>query len=245
MRILLFGLLLFTPLIGCYHAADTDAHLIPPDTDDAPVQTGTSSFTNTAPDNTTVDGTDTTGTDTVSGTSTIALVQIEITPSNVYMRPGDTVQLSATCTFDDRITQDCTNRVTWHGTDTSVIDMTPQGRIVGVGEGDVIVTAGLNGIEQTVVVYCLPFVDAYPTLSISPAPSIQLLVGEEIQFELACEWILSVDCAQDTQWISSTPTVAQFVYPENGTLAALSAGTTVIYNQFSTTHSNEVTVTVL
>ncbi len=95
------------------------------------------------------------------------LQSIAITPANLNIRVGATVQLTATGTYSDTTTQDLTAQVQWSGSDGNVASVDAGGKVMGQSPGTVTIKAMLSGVTgQTQVTVISPTV-----IGIIPVPA--------------------------------------------------------------------------
>ena len=94
------------------------------------------------------------GSTTGPGVDQPTLVSIEISPELPFLEPGDTLQFSATGTYDDNSTADVTQIVAWTSSDTDVLTISnavgSKGRAVRSTDGSAEVGASVAGIGETI-----------------------------------------------------------------------------------------------
>ncbi|MEL6115751.1 Ig-like domain-containing protein [Photobacterium sp. SP02] len=73
------------------------------------------------------------------------VTSLAITPLNATIANGLTQQFEATATFTDTSTQDVTDLVSWHSSDTSIATITAGGLAQGVSVGSATITASYGG----------------------------------------------------------------------------------------------------
>lgn len=82
--------------------------------------------------------------------SVAALTAVSVTPQQVTVSPGKTVQVTAQGTYSDGSTLDITAQAAWTSSDTSKVTVSTTGVITGVAGGDADVTATLGGMSGVV-----------------------------------------------------------------------------------------------
>jgi outer membrane protein assembly factor BamB len=104
-----------------------------------------------------------------------ALTAVAVTPQQVTVSPGKTVQVTAQGTYADGSTLDITGQATWTSSDTSKVTVSNTGVISGVAGGDADVTAALDGMSG--VVHAHVFVP-----NPSPTPPLSQSVAFQIDY---------------------------------------------------------------
>ena len=74
------------------------------------------------------------------------LVTIELEPASARIASGETVQFSATGTYDDQSQRDISASVAWSSSSEAVATLGSNGIATAVGEGQTLITASLNGV---------------------------------------------------------------------------------------------------
>lgn len=84
-----------------------------------------------------------------SGTTSLVLSAITITPNNPMMSlNSETLQFTAEATYEDASSADITSSVTWHSSDSSVGTLDSSGLFTALTSGSTDITASLNGITS-------------------------------------------------------------------------------------------------
>ncbi|HOD35256.1 MAG TPA: Ig-like domain-containing protein [Syntrophales bacterium] len=175
---------------------------------------------------------------TATGTTTLevtpaTLLGIDISPPNLSLAKGTTLQLTATGNYSDSSTQDITNQVTWNVSDPAVASVSN--------------AAGTNGLATALAVgsatisATLGSVDATTTLSVTAAVLVSIevdpydaatVVGVTRQFVASGVYSDSTvqDLTQQVTWSSTTRTVATISNAANskGLATPRRVGSTVI-----------------
>ena len=187
-------------------------------------------------------------TDGVTGFATIKvkdnrIVSIDVTPEKLILELGETARLQAQVNPSAATTQ-----ITWSSHDPSIAEVDGQGLVKAMGKGTTFIFAksetGVAGVATVTVI------DSKEVLSITVFPeSLELLIGQESQLEVTLQPTTS---SQEIIWISSDTSIAEV--NENGVVAGINPGVTVVYAMaengmtgFSTVRvmSNEVTSIII
>lgn len=105
-----------------------------------------------------------------------APTSIAVTPATNTIASNQTVQLTATATYNDASTEDISGTVTWTSSDTSIATVSSSGLVTAVQEGSVTITATVPGSTVSGTA-AITVKDAKPTeLSLTPS-SVSLLAG--------------------------------------------------------------------
>ena len=97
-----------------------------------------------------------------------ALVSIAVTPANGALPVGQSVQFDAVGTYTDNSTQDLTSSVAWSSGSPLVATINSTGLASGVGTGNSIISASLNGVTGST------------TLTVNPAPMPLTITGQPV-----------------------------------------------------------------
>ena len=108
------------------------------------------------------------------------LTQISVTPSNQTIEMGATLQLSATGYFNNG-TQEALSGVTWQTNQASIATIDAQGKVTGMGDGVVQVSASYQGLTGSTSVTVGSAAPTLVSIAVSPT-QVSLPVGESEQF---------------------------------------------------------------
>lgn len=177
---------------------------------------------------------------------------ISVTPSVVTLNPGQTVQLTATGTYNHSAPhpptqQDLTDQVTWTTSSASVATVSPTGMVTAVGAGPAIITAKINGFtglltSSASISVSNPnnngtsgVVSGLQSLTIIPSSiSVGALNGTGQFLAIATYTDGTVkDATNSVTWISDFPNV--FPISTNGTGVASSGTTAGIITAYGST----------
>ena len=173
------------------------------------------------------------------------LLGILITPEEVVILEGETIQLTATGLKDDRTSQDVTRMVDWVSSDAAVAEVSggldAEGIVTGKSVGKSNIVARLGDVES---VASVSVTDAeLMGLTVEPA-SVSASVGDQVT--LSAHAVFSdgeqSDASAQVRWITGDGSVAQL---SDGVLEAVGAGTTEIVAEWQGTQSNKVPVEIL
>src|SRR5215469_302468 len=189
----------------------------------------------------------------IAGSTTVTvtaatLTSIEITPPDPSIAKGTTERLTATCTFSDGTTEDCTYEASWASSDNGIAQVSgtspTKGLLTGVGAGNANISGSFGGMQglATVTVTDATLV----SITVLPDPSIAkgTTVPETAIGTFSDE--TTQDLTQEVSWTSSDEAVAQVdnVFPSQGFVSALSTGQASIRATFNGIEgSTTVTVT--
>lgn len=178
--------------------------------------------------------------------SSIEVLGILITPEEVVIPQGQSIQLVATGLKDDRTSQDVTRMVDWTSTDSGVAlvgeSLDEEGLITGLTVGKSTIIATLGEIES--VGLQVTVTDAQLLgLTVEPG-SVNASVGDEVSLSAKAAFSdgSQSDASAQVRWITGDGSVAQL---ERGTLTAVGVGTTEIVAEWDGTQSNTVPVEVV
>jgi uncharacterized protein YjdB len=177
------------------------------------------------------------------------LVSLAISPSNVSIALGTTLQFTATGTYTDDSTQDLTTAVIWSSSDGTVATLSnaagSQGLATGTKQGTVTVGAVLNGITASTRLTVTPA--TLVSLAITPNnPSIAL--GTSLQFNATGTYTdgSTQDLTTSVTWSPSTGTIATLsnAAGSKGLATSLAQGTVTVGAVLNgITASTQLTVT--
>ncbi len=160
-------------------------------------------------------------TDTVQ----VEVLGILLTPEDVVIPEGDSIQLVATGLKDDRTSQDLTRMVTWSSSNAGVVEVSDgfdeEGVVTGlsVGKADIIATYGeIQSVGLQVTVTDAELLG----LTIEPS-SVSASVGDEVALSAKAAFSdgSQSDASAQVRWITGDGSVALL---ERGTLTAVGEG---------------------
>lgn len=165
----------------------------------------------------------------VSGSDTVtvspSLVSIAVTPASASVPKGETQQMTATGTYNDGSTQDISNKVTWTGAVSGVVQLSATGLVTAQGLGTATITATLGPISGATSLT----VSAAVPVSIAVSPAGQTItVGAALQMH-AVETLsdgTTRNITNAADWTSATPDIAKVSV--SGLAIAAAAGTATI-----------------
>jgi uncharacterized protein YjdB len=177
---------------------------------------------------------------TVSGSTTVTVTaatvtSIAVTPASSSIAKGTKVLLTATCSFTDSTTQNCTSQVHWTAVDITIAQVSnvsgSEGQVTGLGVGSTSIIATLGVITGSASVT----VTAATLTSIVVTPANPILVKDQ-KVPMMATAVFSDGTMQDVtaqaDWSSSDDQVAHIISsssPEtNGELDARKTGTAII-----------------
>jgi len=167
----------------------------------------------------------------------VPVTGVTVAPENASVTAGQTVQLTATVTPANATDK----TVTWKSSNPSVATVDANGKVTGLAEGLVVITATTsNGKTDSVAVHVNAATIPVQQIAVNPS-QLTLTVGEKQQVTATVYPANATD--QTLKWVSSNSTVASV--GQDGTITALSAGdaTITVYNIASGTIAS-VPVTV-
>ena len=143
------------------------------------------------------------------------VVSIGVTPSNLTLARGTTVQLTATGLFSDQSTQDLTHQVNWSSSSTAVASIanvaSALGLVSAVSTGSSTITATRANVSGT----CSITVSAAVLASIAITPvSPQITLGTTQSFTATGTYSdqSTQNLTNQVTWASQTPSVATISY---------------------------------
>lgn len=154
-----------------------------------------------------------------------APTSIAVTPATNTIASNQTVQLTATATYNDNTTEDISGTVTWTSSDTSIATVSSNGLVTAVKEGSVTITAAVAGtaLSSTATVTVK---NAAPTsLSLDPS-STELLVGTTATLTPSYKPANVNASLVNLVWSSSDESIA--TVDSDGVVTAVGKGTATI-----------------
>ncbi len=183
---------------------------------------------------------------TVYGTSTITvtaatLQTISLSPSTTSIAKGQTVQFTATGTYNDGSGRDITTIVTWTSGNLAYFTVNASGLVTSLTTGTSFVTATQGSVTTSATVVVIQ--KALTTITVSPAnPSVAKGVTQQFTATGLYTDNSSQNISSQVTWSSSNPAVATANF--SGSTPTLSQGTaTITALQGSVTGSTTLTVT--
>ena len=154
-----------------------------------------------------------------------APTSIAVTPATNTIASNQTVQLTATATYNDASTEDISGTVTWTSSDTSIATVSSSGLVTAVKEGSVTITATVPGSTVSGTA-AITVEDADPTeLSLTPS-SVSLLAGTTATLMPSFKPENVNASGVKIKWASSDEKVA--TVDADGVVTAVSDGETTI-----------------
>lgn len=175
------------------------------------------------------------------------VVGILVTPEELVVPLGGTVQLTATGLYADRTTRDVTASVEWaiagSGAATVSNDLDEEGLLAGVTTGEAEVTATLGDVVSNAA--DVRVTDA-GLLGLTVEPdAVTLAEGDTLQLRAVAAWSDGTrgDAAAQVRWITGDGGVAQIA--SGGVLTAAGEGATAIHAEWDDVRSGDVAVEVV
>ena len=161
------------------------------------------------------------------------LTFISVTAPQSTLAKGTSQQLSATCTFSDNTTQDCTSQVSWSSANTVILQVGDAAGSKGVLTALAIGSASVNAAFQGMRGSALVTVTAATLVSVTVTPPDSTIAkGTTAQFRATGTFTdqSSQDLTDQATWISSDAAVAQVADAagSKGLATAISEGTASI-----------------
>jgi uncharacterized protein YjdB len=171
---------------------------------------------------------------TIVTVTAAVLTSIAVTPANPSLAKGTTVQLTATCTFSDGTTPNCTSQVSWTSGNTAIAQVSnasgTQGVVTGLGVGTTAITATLSAISGSTTVTVTPA--TLVSIIVTPAnPTVPAKTTLQMKATAVFSDGTTQDVTAQADWTSSDDNVAHIISSSsqtNGRLDARKAGTTTI-----------------
>lgn len=180
------------------------------------------------------------------GGDSVDVIGILITPGEVIVPVGGTVQLSAIGLNAERQSADLTDVVEWHSGAPSVAEVSngrdEEGLLYGVAAGTTLVTAGYDSVMSPsgrIVVTDANLSD----LTISP-PSVVLGVGDTIQLSVEARFSdgAAADASAQVRWITGDASVVTL--SASGELTGAGPGETTVAVEWDGVEATPIDVTV-
>jgi N-acetylneuraminic acid mutarotase len=162
--------------------------------------------------------------DVCSGSRTLS--SIAVSPGTASTLVGATSQFTATCTYSDSTTADCSASVAWTSSSPAVATISTGGLASGVGAGTTTIKAASGSVSGTATLTVTGAV--LTAIAVSPATaSITAGTGSQ-QYTAQCSYSngTSSDCTATVTWSSSNPAAA--TVSAAGLASGVAAGTTTI-----------------
>jgi|GEM_PF-5404863 len=154
-----------------------------------------------------------------------APTSLSVTPAESTIASNQTVQLTATATYNDASTEDISGTVTWTSSDTSIATVSSSGLVTAVKEGSITITATVPGSTVSGTA-AITVEDADPTeLSLTPS-SVSLLAGTTATLTPSFKPENVNASGVKIKWASSDEKVA--TVDADGVVTAVSDGETTI-----------------
>jgi hypothetical protein len=118
----------------------------------------------------------------INGSTTLtvtapSLVTLAVTPADVVINSGSTLQFAATGTYSDGSTQDLTSSVTWASSSTSAATIDGSGLASAVGAGKTMIGAVSGGISDSTLLTVAPPLASITSLTLSPSTAVMIVGG--------------------------------------------------------------------
>jgi hypothetical protein len=172
-----------------------------------------------------------------------SLLTITVNPNASSLPKGESEQLTATGSFSDGSTQDLTQTATWQTSPSTVVAVSPQGNVTGIGQGAAQVSAVYQGATGTAAVAV--GAPALLSVTVSPNPS-SLPTGETEQLIATGNFSdgTTQNLTQSATWNSSAPATAS-VSSTGATVANAMGTATISATAGSVVGSASLTVTAV
>jgi uncharacterized protein YjdB len=166
------------------------------------------------------------------------LTSITVNPSGPSIKPGATVQLTATGNNNDGSTTSNLPNLTWTTSDNTIATVSSTGLVKGVAEGTATITATSGSVSGT---DSITVSNTATGLTISPQnPSISQSSQTQITFTATSN---GTDVSSSANWTSSNASVATQV--SGGTFTIVGQGTTTITATFTPSGGSQQTGSTL
>ena len=154
-------------------------------------------------------------------------VLIEVTPLTAEVATGSRLQYLAAATYSDSSTKSITDIVEWASTDSEVVVLDASGQATAQAEGDVTITATLEGISGSALLDVISSSSTGTFLSVNPQKA-SLETGQSMQFQATQNKSdgTAEDVSTKATWSSSAPAVA--AVDSTGKAQALGTGTATV-----------------
>lgn len=190
--------------------------------------------------------------DGITGSATLTVsdkvaVEVQVNPASATLPVGNSQAFTATCTYSDATSGDCTGDATWSSSDTGVASVTAAGMATGAGVGSAVITASVPGAggpvegsaQLTVTDAALVGIDVEP-------PTATVASGISQAFTADCTYTDGsvVDCTDSVSWSSEDNAIATVNNSDDPGLATGEAAGVVTIVAESGDVSGEATLTV-
>ena len=151
--------------------------------------------------------------------------RLEVSPPSASLPKSVSQMLAATAVFSDGTRTDVTSQATWSSSDSSIVTVSPVGKIVAIAVGSASVTATLGTAHDASVITVTPA--TMDRIDVTPArPS--LAAGTTVSLMAVGHFVdgTSQDVTSQVVWTSADSAIATVsnTAPANGTLRGVSAG---------------------
>jgi N-acetylneuraminic acid mutarotase len=162
--------------------------------------------------------------DVCSGSRTLS--SIAVSPGTASTLVGGTSQFTATCTYSDGSTADCSASATWSSSSPAVATISGGGLASGVGAGTTTIKAASGSVSGTATLTVTSAV--LTAIAVTPATASIAAGSGALQYTARCSYSngTSSDCTATVTWSSSNPAAATI--SGAGLASGVGAGTTTI-----------------
>ncbi len=159
-------------------------------------------------------------------TTPLGVESILVVPVNTSLQVGETQQYMAIGAYSDGSTANVTGNATWESSDSETASIDSLGLVRAKSEGEVTITASLDGISASAVLTTVAAV-VLESISLEPQGA-SILVEATQQYTAAGNYSdgSTATITEDVTWTSSNETVATI--DAAGLATALAEGTTTI-----------------
>jgi hypothetical protein len=181
------------------------------------------------------------------GSSVVDVLGIVVTPNEVIVPVGSSVQLEALGLNDERETIELTDAVDWISGSPSVATisngLSEEGTLSGLQAGTTMVYANFDGVQSAPSKITVTEADLV-RLSITP-PSVTLAVGDSVQLSAEASFSdgTSSDASGQVRWITANGSVA--VLNGDGVLEGAGVGSTEVHVEWKDVDSDPIAVEVV
>jgi len=175
-----------------------------------------------------------------------APIGVLVTPEDVIVPVGGTVQLAATGLYDKRRSEDLTHVAQWRSSDPEVVrvgsGLDEEGRVTAVEVGQAEVWAVVEGVKSPRARISVTD-QALEALTVEPSELV-VAVGQEVPMTATAQFTdgLRSDATAQVRWITSDPSVVTF---DGSVLSAAGVGETTVQAQWDEVQSEPIPVEVL
>lgn len=170
------------------------------------------------------------------------LESIHLSPSNINLPLNTSVQLYANGHYSDNLSHDISHTVDWRSSNTQIATVTPEGRVIANGAGEVNITAYKQGIvsHQAAINVTTPELES---IQITPLKLVlPLFVVEQYHAIGYYDDDTQHDITHLVTWHSSDTSVAQVMH--NGSTLGAGKGSTTIYANIGDIKSPNANLTI-